>query len=178
MPTPAPAPTPALDNLIGAFALLVNDEVVARLTRATGLHPSSQAALLCIDMYPACSINQLRTALALSHAAAVRCVAALVAAGWVLKSQAQDKRSVALELSAEGRRMQRRLLGDRGKALRGFSAALTAGEQRTFEGLLRKLLWAATRDEPHAMQVCRMCDCGPCLEENCPVEQKAQGLPA
>ncbi len=173
-----PTPTPALDNLIGAFALLVNDDVVAGLTRATGLNPSSQAALLCIDIYPACSINQLRTALALSHAATVRCVAALVAAGWVRKGRAQDKRSVALELSAEGRRMQRRLLGERGKALRGFNAALTAGEQRVLEGLLRKLLWAATRDAAHAMQVCRMCDCAPCLEENCPVERKFQGLPA
>ena len=171
-------PTPTLDNLIGAFALLVNDQVDARLVQTTGLHPSSQAALLCIDIYPACSIDQLRTALALSHAAAVRCVAALVIAGWVRKGQAKDKRSVTLTLSAEGRRMQRRLLADRGTALRGISAVLTADEQRTFERLLRKLLWAATRDEPHAMQVCRMCDCGPCLEENCPVEQKAQGLPA
>ena len=167
--------TPLFENLLGALGLLIVDEVDDALAAASGIGSSSQAALLGIDTYASCTIDQLRTALGLSHAAAVRCVAALVEAGWVHKGQGGDKRSVALELTAEGRRLQRQLQAARAKALRRLGDALTAPERQQFEALARKLLRHATRDESHGMRLCRLCDCGPCLGANCPVEGKLQG---
>jgi len=169
--------TPPFENLLGALGLLIVDEVDAALAGASGIGSSSQAALLSIDTYASCSIDQLRAALGLSHAAAVRCVAGLVEAGWVHKGQGDDKRSVALELTAEGQRLQQRLQAQRSKALRSLGEALTDREKQQLEALARKLLRHATRDEAHGMRLCRLCDCGPCLGDNCPVEGKLQGWP-
>jgi hypothetical protein len=50
-------------------------------------------------------------------------------------------------------------------------------ERVVFEDLLIKILWHETRDPAHAMQLCRLCDDGPCLKAGCPVECREQGLP-
>lgn len=167
--------TPVSDNLLGALALLVYDNVDAQLSRASGLNATAQAALLCVDTYATCSIDQLRVALGLSHAAAVRCVAGLADAGWVDKTPGEDRRSVSLQLTLAGRAVQKRLLEARAGVLGAITSVLGEAERRELEALLRKLLWNATADEAQGMKLCRLCDCGPCLKCNCPVEARLQG---
>lgn len=170
--------TTATENLLGAFGLLVADAVIERGVERTGLQPSAQAALNCIGMYRRCSIDGLRVALGLSHAAAVRCVAGLVDAGLVLRGQGEDRRVAALALTPAGRRLRIALLEARRSALGEFVPALSAPELSQLDRLLRKLLSGATRDAAHAMQLCRLCDEGPCLRQGCPVEAKYPGAPA
>ncbi|WP_236720976.1 MarR family transcriptional regulator [Paraburkholderia phytofirmans] len=65
--------------------------------------------LNAVGQYSDSSIEVLREAVDLSHPAAVRAVAGLVDAGLVEKKSGTDKRSVALALTASGKRKAKRL---------------------------------------------------------------------
>jgi DNA-binding MarR family transcriptional regulator len=133
--------------------------------------------LNAIGQYPDSSIELLRDAVDLSHPAAVRAVAGLVDAGLVEKKAGSDKRSVALALTAAGRREASRLRTARSRMLERIVARLNDDERAVFEELLIRMLWNETRDASHAMRLCRFCDDKPCLKAGCPVECRAQGLP-
>ncbi len=165
------------ENLLGALALLVTDEMYALNTLPALAGPTARAMLNAIGQYPDASIELLRDAVALSHPAAVRAVAGLVDAGLVEKRAGPDKRSVALALTGAGRREVRRLQSARESLLTRIVGHLDGDERRVFEDLLIKMLWHETRDPAHAMQLCRFCDEGPCLEAGCPIECREEGLP-
>jgi DNA-binding MarR family transcriptional regulator len=165
------------ENLLGVLALLVTDELDAQPTIPALTGPTARAMLNAIGQYPDSSIELLRDAVDLSHPAAVRAVAGLVDAGLVEKNAGSDKRSVALALTAAGRREASRLRTARGRMLERIVARLDDDERAVFEQLLIKILWNETRDAPHAMQLCRYCDDKPCLKAGCPVECREQGLP-
>ncbi len=165
------------ENLLGVLALLVTDELNAQPTIPALAGPTARAMLNAIGQYPHSSIELLRDAVDLSHPAAVRAVAGLVDAGLVEKNTGSDKRSVALALTAAGRREASRLHTARGRMLERIVARLDDEERDVFEQLLIKILWNETRDAPHAMQLCRYCDDKACLKAGCPVECREQGLP-
>lgn len=169
--------TQRTENLLGALAVLVTDEMNALEAPAALAGPTARAMLNAIGQYPGASIELLRDAVDLSHPAAVRAVAGLVDAGLVDKGPGADKRSVSLALSAEGRKTIKRLRNAREAMLTRIVGHLDSREQRTLEDLLIKLLWNETRDGAHAMQLCRFCDDKPCLKAGCPVECREEGLP-
>jgi len=169
--------TQRTENLLGVLALLVTDEMNAQATAPALSGPTARAMLNAIGQYPDSSIEILRDAVDLSHPAAVRAVAGLVDAGFVEKKAGSDKRSVALALTQTGKREASRLRTARGRMLERIVGRLDADERDTLEGLLVKILWNETRDTPHAMQLCRLCDDKPCLRAGCPVECREQGMP-
>jgi DNA-binding MarR family transcriptional regulator len=169
--------TQRTENLLGALALLVTDEMYTLATPPALAGPTARAMLNAIGQYPDASIELLRDAVALSHPAAVRAVAGLVDAGLVEKRAGADKRSVALALTGAGRREVKRLQSARESMLARIVGHLDGDERTALENLLIKMLWHETRDPAHAMQLCRFCDDGPCLAAGCPVECREEGLP-
>ncbi|WP_310632898.1 MarR family winged helix-turn-helix transcriptional regulator [Paraburkholderia sp.] len=169
--------TQRTENLLGALAVLVMDEMHALDTVPALAGPTARAMLNAIGQYPDASIELLRDAVALSHPAAVRAVAALVDADLVEKRPGIDKRSVALALTDAGQREVVRLQYARDAMLTRIVGHLDEGERKVLEALLIKLLWHETRDAAQAMQLCRFCDDGPCLEAGCPIECRENGLP-
>ncbi|MFM0551102.1 MarR family winged helix-turn-helix transcriptional regulator [Paraburkholderia sediminicola] len=169
--------TQRTENLLGVLALLVTDEMNAQPTVDALAGPTARAMLNAVGQYPDSSIEVLREAVDLSHPAAVRAVAGLVEAGLVEKKAGSDKRAVALALTAFGKREAKRLQTARDKTLQRIVGRLEDSERDLLESLLIKILWNETRDPAHAMQLCRLCDDGPCLKAGCPVECREQGLP-
>jgi DNA-binding MarR family transcriptional regulator len=169
--------TQRTENLLGVLALLVTDEMNAQNTVAALAGATARAMLNAVGQYPDPSIEVLRDAVDLSHPAAVRAVAGLVEAGLIEKKPGADKRAVALALTAAGRREAKRMQTARERMLQRVVGRLDDDERAVFEDLLIKILWHETRDPAHAMQLCRLCDDGPCLKAGCPVECREQGLP-
>ena len=169
--------TQRTENLLGVLALLVTDEMSAQTTVAALAGPTARAILNAVGQYPDSSIEVLRDAVDLSHPAAVRAVAGLVEAGLIEKKPGADKRAVALALTTAGRREAKRMQTARERMLQRVVSRLDDDERVVFEDLLIKILWHETRDPAHAMQLCRLCDDGPCLAAGCPVECREQGLP-
>ncbi|OAJ53602.1 MarR family transcriptional regulator [Paraburkholderia ginsengiterrae] len=169
--------TQRTENLLGVLALLVTDEMNAQPAVDALAGPTARAMLNAIGQYPDSSIEVLREAVDLSHPAAVRAVAGLVEAGLIEKKSGADKRSVALALTAAGKRENRHLQTARDRMLQRIVGRLDGREREVLEGLLIKILWNETRDPAHAMQLCRLCDDGPCLKAGCPVECREMGQP-
>jgi DNA-binding MarR family transcriptional regulator len=90
--------------------------------------------------------------------------------GAIERQQGRDGRSVALTLSAQGRRRVRAILDARRVVLAEALAPLSQTERRELGSLLEKVLAGITRDAEHADQVCRLCDEASCPAERCPVE--------
>jgi len=169
--------TDRVENLLGVLALLIVDEMHPTEVSHDTLGFTARAALNAIGMYPGCSIEQLRTAVDLSHPAAVRAVASLVDAELVQKKAGPDKRTVSLVLSKSGRQAVNRTLDERERMLKRITHHLDESERKLLDGMLLKILWHETRDARHAMRLCRLCDDKPCLEAGCPVECREDGLP-
>ncbi|MFM0413454.1 MarR family winged helix-turn-helix transcriptional regulator [Paraburkholderia aromaticivorans] len=169
--------TQRTENLLGVLALLITDEMNAQPAVEALAGPTARAMLNAIGQYPDSSIEVLREAVDLSHPAAVRAVAGLVEAGLVEKRTGSDKRAVALALTVAGKREAKRLQTARDRMLQRVVGRLDDSEREVLESLLIKILWNETRDPAHAMQLCRLCDDGPCLKAGCPVECREQGLP-
>jgi DNA-binding MarR family transcriptional regulator len=166
-----------VENLLGVLALHVMDEM-QDLPAPAPLHGlTTRAALNAVHAYPGCSIETLREVLDLCHPAAVRAVAGLVEAGFLRKDAGRDKRTVALNLTETGVTEHRRIMRARESMLARVVGRLDAPERQTLEQLLIKMLWHETRDSPHSMRLCRLCDDGPCLAAGCPVENRSADLP-
>ena len=72
-------------NLLGALALGITDRLSSAIETSAGSSLSAAAAIQCIDQEPGVRVEALRVPLGLSHGAATRIVAALVAQGLVLR---------------------------------------------------------------------------------------------
>ncbi|MGK8796149.1 MarR family transcriptional regulator [Burkholderia cenocepacia] len=92
------------ENLLGVLALLIGDEMNRLDVAAAPSGQTARAMLNAIAQYPNASIELIRDAVALSHPAAVRAIAALVEAGLVDKRPGADKRAVSLALTPATRR--------------------------------------------------------------------------
>src|SRR5918999_299240 len=91
-------------NLLGAVSLAVSDRVRAAAERGAGQGGSAPAALVSLAGYlDGSPIDSLRGPLGLTHSAAVRVVDRLVEAGLARRREGPDRRSVAVELTPEGR---------------------------------------------------------------------------
>jgi MarR family transcriptional regulator, negative regulator of the multidrug operon emrRAB len=157
-------------NLLGALVLALDDDISAATAAATDHGAAFPAALVCIHWQPGSTIEELRQKLRLSHSGTVRLLDRLEEDGAIERRQGRDGRSVALTLSAQGRRRVREILEARRTVLAGAVAPLSQGERRELGSLLEKVLAGLTRDAGHADQVCRLCDEAVCPAERCPVE--------
>jgi MarR family transcriptional regulator, negative regulator of the multidrug operon emrRAB len=154
-------------NLLGALALSIADRI------STG---SDAAALITLRNYAEGEpLDLLRRALALSHPAVVRLADRLQERGLVERRRSErDGRVVALRLTPAGRRAADEALAARASAIEGAIAILGAEERRALDGMLERMLAAATTDSTASLVICRLCDPDVCGHPGrCPVTQAA-----
>lgn len=161
-------------NLLGALALAVSDAMQEAAEDAAGHAGQGPAAIVSIGALPGLSVGELAGVLRLTHPGAVRLVERLVNDGLVEKGPAPDGRAVALKLTPPGKQRRRDILSQRARRLQPFLNRLSATERKQFDGLLRKLLNGLASERPSVYTLCRLCDAGPCMRNECPVER---GLP-
>jgi DNA-binding MarR family transcriptional regulator len=156
-------------NVLGALVVTLHDELAAASEAAAEHGAAYPAALATMLGEPGLTIEQLRHILGLSHSGTVRLLDALEGEGSVERRAGRDARSVALQLTPQGRRQARAVLDARRKALDPALAALTPAERAQLLQLSEKLLGALTRDWAHSDHICRLCDLAVCPEATCPV---------
>src|SRR5918992_5437734 len=94
---------PRLVNLVGALGLTLADGQQRVVTAATGLASSEAAALNFVGQTPGCSIESVRTALAISHPGTVRVIDRLAGRGLVERRPGVDGRTRGLRLTRSGK---------------------------------------------------------------------------
>jgi DNA-binding MarR family transcriptional regulator len=157
-------------NLLGAHALVVAD----RMREAAGMELSSAAVLSALETFAdGASIDDLRRVLGLSHSGGVRIVRRLEAQGLLAREpDPDDRRAVRLHLTADGRRLARRVLGARQAVLAALLAPLDQRDAADLERVLERLLAAVTDSGETANRICRLCDPEVCGHPaRCPVTQ-------
>jgi DNA-binding MarR family transcriptional regulator len=163
-----------LENLLGALAVALSDEIGSAVETATGHAGAMGAALATLAQEPGLSIEQLRVPLGRTQSATVRVVDQLVAEGYAERRAGRDNRSVAVVLTGKGNQAAARVLGSREDALADALSVLGPGERKALTAALEKVLGAITTGRAHADHICRLCDLAVCPEKVCPVELAAR----
>src|SRR5918999_5712193 len=128
-------------NLLGAVSLAVADRVRAAAERGAVQGGSAPAALVSLAGYlDGSPIDSVRGPLRLTHSATVRVVDRLVAAGLVRRREGPDRRSVAVELTAEGHSAAAEAVRARGEALEEALSDLDPNERTELSRLHAKIL--------------------------------------
>jgi MarR family transcriptional regulator, negative regulator of the multidrug operon emrRAB len=157
-------------NLLGALVLSLGDRLQTATEASSGRGGQAPSALAVLAQQDGLGIEGLRAQLGLSQPATVRLVDALVADGLAVRRPGRDARSLALTLTAAGRRRADRLLGERRGVLDSAMSELSTSERRGLEALLDKILARLTSDRDEADVICRLCDLAACPRSSCPVE--------
>lgn len=156
-------------NLVGALTLALADELSTVTEAGAGHKAASPAAIVSVGSNPGISIETLRRILGLSHSGTVRLLDQLEAEGVVERKPGKDARSVALVLTAAGRRTYREILDARREAMSAALSPLSATERSQFIKLTEKVLFGMTRNLDHSDQICRLCEETVCPSATCPV---------
>ncbi len=174
------APEPRLANLLAALALALSDRQQAAARAASGLGDSACAALILVGFYPGSTIGSVARVAGVTHSVAVRLVEALEREGLATRMPgSDDKRTVALRLTAAGDDRRRAILAARAavakEVLDAVDPAWLAALERATEAMLDRL----TVDRLSADHICRLCDEAVCPGAHCPVECAAvRGAPS
>jgi MarR family transcriptional regulator, negative regulator of the multidrug operon emrRAB len=166
-------------NLLGAASIAVCDRLRQAAEAGAGRGGSAPAALISLAGYlDGGPIDSLRDPLALTHSAAVRVVDRLVAEGLAQRRPGRDGRSVAVELTAGGRRAAADALSAREAVLEDALEALSPAERAQLTHLHEKLLAGLTDNRAAARNICRLCDLHACghNEGRCPVTKAADAV--
>lgn len=155
-------------NLLGAAVLGLHDELKQAVEKRSGRSGEAPAAIGALGHQPGLSNDGLSRLLGLTHTGTVRLIDRLVADGLVeRRPAANDKRGVALYLTAAGRTARQGILKDREATLVALVSRLSVREQTTLASLLGKLLTGVSRDDMHKLRICRLCDSDACTK--CPI---------
>jgi len=174
-----------LANLIGAWTVAVADRVHAAASAAAGREGQVPAALVALHEFSnGRPIEHLRSVLGLSHSATVRLVDTLEADKLAIRRRAtDDQRSVAVTLTAAGRRRAAAVARARQEAIGETFGGLSSGEQETLTDIMERLVADMTSlrlqerqqgNSPGAW-LCRLCDFQACGRERgaCPAAATA-----
>jgi DNA-binding MarR family transcriptional regulator len=168
-------------NLLGALSLSVTDRVQGSMSRETGERDSGAAMLSALlHFLDDPSIELLSQVLGLSHSGTVRLVDRLEAAGYISRNASSDKRTIAITLTATGRRVARKLARARAQALQTALDPLSTEERLLFARLTGRILAGMVRTKAGARRwMCRLCDTTACgrLEGHCPAANASGALP-
>jgi MarR family transcriptional regulator, negative regulator of the multidrug operon emrRAB len=161
-------------NVVGALALGIADRIQAAGERAGGHGASGPAALVALHgVAGGVSIDGLRRIVGLTHSGAVRLVDRLAAAGLVERRGGADQRSVALRLTAEGRRAARRVLAQREATVEAALAGLPAADRAALVRVAERVLPQLVEAPGEERRVCRLCDMEACGRPRgeCPMQR-------
>ena len=156
-------------NTIGAFALLIGDEIARVVaSKAPDAGPTA-AALALLDHEPGLSIRTLSAGVGLSHAGTVRLVDRLVSEGLIeRRGHADDSRVRSLYLTPSGEQASAAVLDARSEALASSLDVLSADEVAILADMSRRVLRARLRESDHSYRICRLCKHDACA--NCPID--------
>lgn len=152
-------------DLVGAAALAISEAVWA----AVGLERSDAAALNLVLAEERISIGALARELGLSHSAAVRVVDRLERDRLLRRTTPGPGRTVALVVTARGRRRAEQSIDTRARILERATADFSPGERETLLRLLARSVWNLTHDQYEIDRACRLCDQRGCLGRGCPL---------
>lgn len=164
-------------NLLGAVSLALADRFQAEMSAEIGIGGAAVAAMVLIDAEPGLTIEALAVVAGVAQSSMTRAVAQLHSAGFVTKSPGQDRRTISLQLTEEGRARLSRMLDRRARVLEAAVAAVAPADRASFERALGDILQSMPQAESDRFRICRLCDeasCGP--HHACPVEQGAARL--
>ncbi|WP_170131646.1 MarR family winged helix-turn-helix transcriptional regulator [Quadrisphaera granulorum] len=156
-------------NLLGAFAVAVDDAVRDALTRTLHLDHTAAAALLVVRERPGRPIGDLAASLDLTHSGAVRTVNRLADKDLLERGAGPDGRSRGLTLTPAGREATERALEARGQLLDELLGTLSASQQEAFVAGLEVLLARMPHTQQEAWRICRTCEHDACRGVDCPV---------
>lgn len=162
-------PEPRSANLLGALVTALNDDLELAAAEAAEHGSAFPAALVSVRWQPGLTIEALRRVLGLSHSGTVRLLDRLERDGSVERRAGRDGRSVALQLTPQGRQQVRRILERRRAVMANALGLLSPAEQQHLLKLVEKLLAGLTRGLEHSDHICRLCDEAVCPDASCPV---------
>ena len=166
-----------LSNLLGAVSLSVTDLMEEATQETLGVGGQAAGALVLLALRPRMNIKRLAERLRLSHPGTVRLTDKLVLCGWVeRKTDADDRRTVRLSLTAAGLEQIDRVRQARGQHLAKLLDGFSASERAALEPLLVVLMKRLTVDAISAYANCRLCDTPACQAAGCPVDAKVRSL--
>lgn len=168
-----------LSNLLGALATSLATQIEQSIAARLDLRShTAAAALVTVFNHPGDTIDILKKSLSLTHSGAVRLVDGLEKDGLLVRTPNEaDKRSVLLNLTAEGKAVAREVLEARAKAIDVALVGMGHSDKSTIIPLLEDLLANLTDGYDGARRNCRLCDEGVCRPAGCPVE-RASGHPS
>ncbi len=164
-------------NMLGALAMVLTDNMRARVNEALGLTGESVAAVVTLGANPGLMIGQLAQALGLTQSGGVRLVERLENEGLVRREVGQDPRAVPLRLTAKGRRARRLALEVRARVLDDALRCLDERQEAQLAEALETLLYHTPDTMQEGYRCCRMCDEDACVPQGCPVETRCQEMP-
>jgi DNA-binding MarR family transcriptional regulator len=157
-----------LANVLGALSTALDDAMTAAIEDATGLRGAAPAALIALhDLLAGRTVDDLRRAVDLTHSGAVRVVDRLVADGLATRRAGVDARSLAIGLTARGRRLARAALEARAAVLHDAFGGLDRRERQDLTHLVERLVTRVVRrrladraagHDPAGGWLCRQCD--------------------
>ena len=164
-------------NLLGALVLVLHDRLEESIEEAVGENESGAAALNALaDFLDEPTVGRVHEVLGLTPSGAVRLVDRLEADGYLERRPGEDGRSTTVRLTRSGRAAARRVAAARAAVLGRALEGLSAGERRTLDRLLARLLPKQIRGPGARRWMCRMCDTGACGRARglCPVANAAR----
>ncbi|EAQ29411.1 MarR family transcriptional regulatory protein [Erythrobacter sp. NAP1] len=154
-------------NLLGVVGLAVADRIEQAAREILNHAGETPAALVVIGYGMGPSNDALRRTLGLSHSGTVRLTDRLVADGLVERRKGDDKRAVALFLTAEGMAAREKLLDGRIAAITPLLEGLEREDVAQLDGLLHRLLASLETSDLERRTLCRLCKDSVCT--NCPI---------
>jgi DNA-binding MarR family transcriptional regulator len=158
-----------LSNLLRALGVALTDDLVAAVAGETGLALNEAACLNVVAHNDGCSVRLVSNTLGITHPGAVRVVDRLAAADLLERTTGPDRRTVALRLTAAGRRLWQQERTACGRRLDAMVDQLTAAQRDAAESAIETLLATLTTSALQAERVCRFCDESACPQHQCPV---------
>lgn len=177
-----------LVNIVGALVLALTDRLQHTAETAAGHAAAAPAALVALhDLLAGRTVNDLRRAVGITHSGAVRLVDRLVEDGLAERRPGADGRTIAVVLTARGRRMARRILAARRSVLAEVLSVLEPRERAALVPITEKLVTAVVGDrlaeraagaDPAGGWLCRLCDPVACQRPDgrCPAATAAAAL--
>jgi DNA-binding MarR family transcriptional regulator len=153
-------------NILTAWSLGVAD-ALAEASEQVSLPGREAAAIVLIGARPGNGVDNLCQRVGLTQSGTVRLVDRLVERGLVKRKV--HGRTVALTLTARGRRMAQELTDAHEQVLASVLEPLTEDERASLNAVLRRLLTAVRRDRAEADRACRLCSWPDCADD-CPVD--------
>lgn len=166
-----------LANLLGAMALAISDRQRLACESLVGHGPAAPSALTAIAHYPGETVSFFEAILGLTNSGTVRLLDRLTDAGLIERLPGADRRTRAVGLTAEGRRLAVSVQAARRRCSAELVATLSKHQRSELVTLAEMLLAQLTSSRTSARHICRLCDHQHCDDaDRCPVDHAADAL--